>query len=432
MPVKHAFTNPKSDGADATITRPSDWNADHTIDTITGIQDAQTPITFTRFFTNFVGSVNSYLQANFQNKSNGAASSTDVVCTTDTGNDTTEYVDLGINGSGYSGTWGGPKDGYLYTDGGASGVGDLILGTQQASTFVDINIGGGSDANRTVRFGSTGSLWTAYTADPATPAADTIYWYFKKIAGRIMPKWLGPSGVDTPVQPFLGMNSCCSVTTGTGTTAALVCTSYGCGFVAGGTGTITYAQTVPASGSLKSRTRLSTLSPAALSGNLSYVKAATVLCARETGFFMVMRFGLDTMCTINRTFFGMWGSATALTNIDVIASTTAHVGLACIANTGNWFLAWASGSAASSTDLGGSFPLDTTSLMELVLFSAPGGSVISYRVTNMSTGATVSGDLNTNLPTNTTYLCPQMFMTCNTTVAVTKWSFKSMYVETDF
>jgi hypothetical protein len=29
--VKHAFTNPKADGADATITRPSDWNADHTV-----------------------------------------------------------------------------------------------------------------------------------------------------------------------------------------------------------------------------------------------------------------------------------------------------------------------------------------------------------------------------------------------------------------
>jgi hypothetical protein len=30
MPIKHAFTSPKSDGADATLARPSDWNADHT------------------------------------------------------------------------------------------------------------------------------------------------------------------------------------------------------------------------------------------------------------------------------------------------------------------------------------------------------------------------------------------------------------------
>jgi hypothetical protein len=29
--LKHAFTNPKADGADATITRPSNWNADHVV-----------------------------------------------------------------------------------------------------------------------------------------------------------------------------------------------------------------------------------------------------------------------------------------------------------------------------------------------------------------------------------------------------------------
>lgn len=29
MPVKHAFVNPKADGADPAETRPSDWNADH-------------------------------------------------------------------------------------------------------------------------------------------------------------------------------------------------------------------------------------------------------------------------------------------------------------------------------------------------------------------------------------------------------------------
>jgi hypothetical protein len=31
MPVKHAFPSPKTDGADATLVRPSNWNADHTI-----------------------------------------------------------------------------------------------------------------------------------------------------------------------------------------------------------------------------------------------------------------------------------------------------------------------------------------------------------------------------------------------------------------
>jgi len=29
MAIKHAFTSPKADGADTTLVRPVDWNADH-------------------------------------------------------------------------------------------------------------------------------------------------------------------------------------------------------------------------------------------------------------------------------------------------------------------------------------------------------------------------------------------------------------------
>lgn len=32
MAIKHSFTNPKADGVDATVVRPSNWNADHTIE----------------------------------------------------------------------------------------------------------------------------------------------------------------------------------------------------------------------------------------------------------------------------------------------------------------------------------------------------------------------------------------------------------------
>jgi hypothetical protein len=32
MTIKHAFTSPKADGSDATLVRPSNWNADHQVD----------------------------------------------------------------------------------------------------------------------------------------------------------------------------------------------------------------------------------------------------------------------------------------------------------------------------------------------------------------------------------------------------------------
>jgi hypothetical protein len=34
--LKHSFTNPKADGPDATIVRPSDWNAEHAYTMATG------------------------------------------------------------------------------------------------------------------------------------------------------------------------------------------------------------------------------------------------------------------------------------------------------------------------------------------------------------------------------------------------------------
>lgn len=139
---------------------------------------------------------NSYIQAVIQNLSSGANASSDLVLMTNTGSDSAEYIDLGINNSAYSGVWGGAKDGYLYVDGGTSGVGDLVIGTQQPNTYVDVNVGGGT--NRCVRFAPDKSIiLTAISNEPAVPSAGYLTVYAKSIAGRLMPKWVGPSGVDT-------------------------------------------------------------------------------------------------------------------------------------------------------------------------------------------------------------------------------------------
>jgi hypothetical protein len=91
------------------------------------------------------GTVNSYLQVNIQNKSNGANASSDYVATADNGTDTTNYIDLGINSSGYSQAGYdiiGAGDGYLYTNGG-----NLAIGTQTSGKEVRFHIGGTAAAN---------------------------------------------------------------------------------------------------------------------------------------------------------------------------------------------------------------------------------------------------------------------------------------------
>jgi hypothetical protein len=65
------------------------------------------------------GNLNNYIQLNIKNSNSGATGSSDIVATNDTGNETGNYVDLGINSSGHvpQGDVGQANDGYLYNTG---------------------------------------------------------------------------------------------------------------------------------------------------------------------------------------------------------------------------------------------------------------------------------------------------------------------------
>ena len=71
------------------------------------------------------GSVNNYFQLNINNQNAGTGASSDVVATADNGNETANFVDLGINSSvNTAGVMGNANDAYLYTTGN-----NLVTGT---------------------------------------------------------------------------------------------------------------------------------------------------------------------------------------------------------------------------------------------------------------------------------------------------------------
>lgn len=313
-----------------------------------------------------------------------------------------------------------------------------VLKSSNANAAVSFSAGT-KDVFQTVPADSLGHLepdgtseFNAVSADPTTPPTGILKLYAKTIGGRTMPKWMGPSGVDTPIQPFLGMNTIRSLNLGTAVSATTLVIGYNFAYtmVAGGTN----VQTTAATGSLKSRTRLGRLVSAATGGSMANIKGNYLECSRETGFFFVQRFALDVLIASNLGFWGLYASTTAAAaTIDHVTSTAvAKLGLAMSSNTGNWRLVQCSGAAVTATDLGVTFPVNTTDLMELVMFCAPGGTGISYRVTNLTTGATVSGTMNTNIPGATTYLTLLNSLSNNATASAIQWSFKSMYLETDF
>jgi hypothetical protein len=119
------------------------------------------------------GNNNNYLQLNIQNQNNGAVASSDVVATADNGTETTNYVDLGINSSGYAATGilGGANNAYLYTTGNDFVIGNstnnksLIFYTTTSNNNTErmrITSAGlipGQDNTYTI--GATGSRWSA-------------------------------------------------------------------------------------------------------------------------------------------------------------------------------------------------------------------------------------------------------------------------------
>jgi hypothetical protein len=106
------------------------------------------------------GSINNYLQLNIQNQSSGSNASSDVVATADNGNETTNYVDMGINSSTNSGgVMGGANDAYLYNLGQ-----NFLMGTGTASKSLIFMTGGTSQAsNERMRISGTGKVGIANT-----------------------------------------------------------------------------------------------------------------------------------------------------------------------------------------------------------------------------------------------------------------------------
>jgi hypothetical protein len=101
------------------------------------------------------GNINNYLQLNIQNNNGGASASSDIVATADNGSETSNYVNLGINSDGYtgSGIMAGVNNAYLYTTGN-----DFIIGNSTDNkNLVFYTTTGGASAQR-MRITSAGLL----------------------------------------------------------------------------------------------------------------------------------------------------------------------------------------------------------------------------------------------------------------------------------
>jgi hypothetical protein len=111
------------------------------------------------------GSVNNYFQLNINNQNAGTNASSDVVATADNGNETINYVDLGINSSANtSGSMGNADDAYLYTTGN-----NFVMGTANPGMSLIFLTGGTSEAtNQRMVITGAGNVGINATAPNST------------------------------------------------------------------------------------------------------------------------------------------------------------------------------------------------------------------------------------------------------------------------
>ncbi len=272
----------------------------------------------------------------------------------------------------------------------------------------------------------------------STPPADTVRLFGRKMGGRMLPAFEGPSGLDSSLQPHLARNKFALWSPAGNSTTV---TQIGMAAATGGTAT---AANVAVTNLHTAMRRLDYLVTTAATTAVAFLQSAGTLAnqyfrgtAPLGGFHLVLRFaGATGMSTATHRFFsGMVGGTINATDIEPNSRTDA-LGVGYGAADANWKLIHRNGSAAATEiDLGALFPrqtADRSKMYELSMFCAPGGTSVFYEFTDLITGAVASGEITTNLPAATALLKWMIAASVGGTNSVIGISVASAYIETDF
>jgi len=273
-------------------------------------------------------------------------------------------------------------------------------------------------------------------ANPSVPDAGSIHFYAHNIAGRLIPKWMGPSGLDNPIQSALYSNGFVRISP----SASTALFSEGCAAPTV-VGTVAHPAIVPGI-NMRSAIRRATITSAATANSASELRiAASLAYAGEVfgslpigGYFQPTRFSVSSLTALQRCAVGLFTTTaaiattqnpSALTNCIFAGWDSADANLQIMHNDGSW--------ACTKIDLGANFPANNASaIYEVTFFCAPNGDSVGYRVKRLDTDQTVSGLLTTNLPTKTTLLTWHGYANNGGTAAAVVLEFMRMYLETDY
>jgi hypothetical protein len=268
-------------------------------------------------------------------------------------------------------------------------------------------------------------------SEPSIPLANLLV-YSKNVAGRTVPKVVGPSGLDNQLQLSIAQNGVRIAAPG----ATTALTYFGMGAM---TAVGTLSHPALTANNLRESTSRGILTSAATANSASEFRSTTTSVWRGNastlgGFFLIFRFGISSTVAAQRLAVGLWSASGAtattiqpstLTNAIFVGNDAADANLQLMYND-------AAGSC-TKIDLGSDFVKNQqNAIYELILFCKPGDTGIGWRAKRLDANGEASGFLTTDIPTTTTFLFPHYYANNGGTAAAVILDFYRFYLETDY
>lgn len=300
-----------------------------------------------------------------------------------------------------------------------AGYGFHIAGTE----YAEINNNG-----LALKGTTTGITLEGIGTEPAAPSSGNMRLYAKSIAGKLIPKIKGPSGLDYPLQASFWQNNITMWNPTTVTAGVWLGTA--------GAGAGTYSTALPTTTNIYTSMKRARWANVATTANqvlgqrnteAMYMRGSV---AGQGGFFFFARCGMDVWTNGGRFFAGMHTATTVVSGDPSALNNT--VGF-CVDAADNGAISFLTrGTAATKASTG--FTLASNTGFDLYMFCAPNSSEIHWRIVNINTGAEASGTATANLPSNTTLLTAGVLASNAALTPVTsiQLGLNRIYVETDY
>jgi hypothetical protein len=331
------------------------------------------------------------------------------------------------------GTWAAPP-------GGGGGSGDVVGPASAADNAIARfdSTTGKLIQNSGVLVSDGNEIDLPLQSSPTAPAADRLKLFASKRGGRVLARIMGPSGLDTMLQPHFGFNAIAAwQAAGNSTTISAIGAA---ALTATGTATASNVATTNLHTMMRRLDYLVTTAAATAVAGFRSAFAQYLVggpAAEQGGFYFACRWGPATgvATTTNRAFVGMGNSTAAPTDVEP-SSIANIIGMGWDAADANVQFMYRGAGAVTKVDLGASFPVptaDRAKVYELTMFSPPGTTqTLYYEVRELGTSNVATSTITTNLPSASTFLAPRGWMSVGGTSSVIGIALMNLYIETDY